>query len=256
MVRRRAAGSGADPAPAAQPRGAATSASRAERPARSGSLRRNGSDLRACGASGCCGGGAHPPLRPRRSDRRGRCGVGGGRRPAFAARALRDPELRRAADAYDRAARPPYGRVPPHTRNGDQLRATARLLALVGNISGDGTLAAAALLANLVALAVAVAELRQAQQHAAQAAAARRAAEHLHCAHTRARSRAAQPGWAVRPEHAGRATAPAAARSDFPVPLRLDQALLDDPAVASYSSPPCPYRRSIQSAPDPVHNPR
>jgi hypothetical protein len=28
-----------------------------------------------------------------------------------AARALHDPELRRAADAYDRAARPPYGRI-------------------------------------------------------------------------------------------------------------------------------------------------
>src|SRR6266700_4226342 len=52
-----------------------------------------------------------------------------------AARALRDSELRRAADAYHRAARPPHGRIPLHTRSGDQLRATARLLALVGNIS-------------------------------------------------------------------------------------------------------------------------
>src|SRR5215471_535311 len=121
--------------------------------------------------------------------------------------ALRDPELRRAADAYDRAARPPYGRIPLRARSGDQLRATARMLALVGTISGDGTLAVAALLASFLDLAAAVAELRQAQQHAAQAAAARRAAEHLHCAHSRARSRAAQAGWATRPEHAGRATA-------------------------------------------------
>jgi hypothetical protein len=151
-----------------------------------------------------------------------------------AARALHDPEMRRAADAYDRAARPPYGRIPLHTRSGDQLRATARLLALVGNISGDGTLAVAALVASLLDLAAAVAELRQAQQHAAQAAAARRAAEHLHCAHTRARSRAAQSGWAARPEHAGRATAPAAARSDFPEPIRLDEVLLNDPAVAGH----------------------
>jgi hypothetical protein len=81
-----------------------------------------------------------------------------------------------------------------------------------------------------------VAELRQAQQHAAQAAAARRAAEHLHCAHTRARSRATQAGWALRPEHAGRATAPATARNDFPGPFRLEDALLDDPAVASRHS--------------------
>jgi len=157
-----------------------------------------------------------------------------------AARALHDPELRRAADAYDRAARPPYGRIPPHTRSGDQLRATARLLALVGNISGEGTLAVAALLASLLDLAAAVTEVRQAQQHAAQAAAARRAAEHLHCTHTRARSRAAQPGWAARPEHGGRATAPAAARNDFPGPFRLEDALLDDPAVTSHHSRPGP----------------
>ena len=120
------------------------------------------------------------------------------------------------------------------------LRATARLLALVGNISGGGTLAVATLLASLLDLAAAVTELRQAQQHAEQAAAARRAAEHLHCAHTRARSRAAQPGWAAQPEHAGRTTAPAAARNDFPGPFRLEDALLDDPAVASHHSRPGP----------------
>jgi hypothetical protein len=165
-----------------------------------------------------------------------------------AARALRDPELRRAADAYDRAARPPYGRIPLHTRSGDRLRATARLLALVGNIGGDGTLAVAALVASLLDLAAAVTELRQAQQYAAQAAAARRAAEHLHRAHTRARSRAAQPGRAARPEHAGRATAPAAARRDFPGPFRLDEVPLDDPAVASHGPHPArtvgPSRRA------------
>ena len=155
-----------------------------------------------------------------------------------AARALHDPELRRAADAYDRAARPPYGRIPLHTRSGDQLRATARLLALVGNISGDGTLAVAALLASLLDLAAAVTELRQAQQHAAQAAAARRAAEHLHCAHTRARSRAAQSGWAARPERGRRA--PTGVRRDFPDPIRLDQAPLDAHAAASYRSRPAP----------------
>jgi len=157
-----------------------------------------------------------------------------------AARALGDPELRRAADTYHRAARPPYGRVPLHTRSGDRLRATARLLALVGNISGDGTLAVAALVASLLDLAAAVSELRQAQQHAAQAAAARRAAEHLHRAHARANSRVAQPGWATRPEHAGRATAQAAARSDFPEPIRLDKVFLNDPAVSGQRSRPCP----------------
>jgi hypothetical protein len=190
--------------------------------------------------SGCHGHGARPPQRTRALDRGHGHGLGGGDALYSAARALCDPELRQAADAYDRAARPAYGRIPPHTRSGDQLRATARLLALVGNISGDCSLAVAALLASLLDLAVAVTELRQAQQHAAQAAAARKAAEHLHCAQTRARSRAAQAGWAARPEHAGRATAPAAARSDFPVPLRLDEVLLNDPAVATTRHRPGP----------------
>ena len=44
-----------------------------------------------------------------------------------AARALRDPALQHAADAYDRASRAPYGRSPRRTRDGDRLRATARL---------------------------------------------------------------------------------------------------------------------------------
>jgi hypothetical protein len=168
-----------------------------------------------------------------------------------AARALHDPELRRAADAYDRAARPPYGRIPLRARSGNQLRATARLLALVGNISGDGTLAVVALVASLLDLAAAVAELRQAQQHAAQAAAARRAAEHLHCTHTRARSRAAQAGWAARPEHAGRVTAPAAARSDFPEPLRLDEVVLNDPAAGLRSRPGPTVGPSRRAGPSP-----
>jgi hypothetical protein len=66
-----------------------------------------------------------------------------------AARVLRSPALRCAADAYDRAARSPHGRVPHRTRDGDQLRATARLVALLGNVSGDRTLASVALVANL-----------------------------------------------------------------------------------------------------------
>jgi endonuclease V-like protein UPF0215 family len=96
-----------------------------------------------------------------------------------------------------------------------------------------------------------VAELRQAQQHAAQAAAARRAAEHLHCTHTRARSRAAQAGWAARPEHAGRVTAPAAARSDFPEPLRLDEVVLNDPAAGLRSRPGPTVGPSRRAGPSP-----
>ncbi len=102
------------------------------------------------------------------------------------AHALHDPVLRMAADAYDRAARLSYGRIPGRTADGDRLRAVARLLALAGDLGGDGTVLAGALLANLAGLAVAVAELRQAQQHVVQAAAARRAAERMHVAMVRA----------------------------------------------------------------------
>jgi MobA/VirD2-like, nuclease domain len=116
-----------------------------------------------------------------------------------AARALRSPVLRCAADAYDRAARAGHGRIPRRSHEGDRLRATARLLAMVGDVAGDATLLTAALVANLAALAAAVAELRQAQQHAAQAAAARLAAEHMNTAMTQA------------------ARATGRARADFPV---------------------------------------
>ena len=42
--------------------------------------------------------------------------------------ALGGGALHRAADAYDRAARQPYGRVPAPTPAGNQLRHAARLL--------------------------------------------------------------------------------------------------------------------------------
>jgi len=86
-----------------------------------------------------------------------------------AARALRNPHLRCAADSYDRAARAPYGRIPARSRDGEQLRRAARMIALAGRLTGDNTLMAIALIAQFVALAAAVAELRRAQQHAAQA---------------------------------------------------------------------------------------
>jgi hypothetical protein len=128
-----------------------------------------------------------------------------------AARALRSPALRCAADAYDRAARAPHGRVPRRTRDGDLLRTTARLVARLGYVTGDGTLAAAALIASLGVLAAAVSELRQAQQHSAQAAAARAASEHLRDAATR--------GWSPAPRlsqsHAAHRPRTAAGTGDF-----------------------------------------
>ena len=125
-----------------------------------------------------------------------------------AARALRSPMLRCAAAVYDRAARAPFGRPPPRTGEGDQLRTAARLLAMTGSTSGDGSGEAGALIANLVRLLEVVSGLREAQAHAAQAAAAREAAEQLHATFTQARGmsphprhvRASRPGPAQRRE--------------------------------------------------------
>ena len=131
-----------------------------------------------------------------------------------AAKALHSRDLQRAADSYDRAARARYGRIPPATSAGHQLRAAARLVAMTGQVTGDTTLIAIALAANLAALAVAVAELRQAQQRAAQAAAAQAASMRL-CA-------VSSPVRAGRRRHQdrrrGTLTAAGVARGDFPVP--------------------------------------
>lgn len=164
-----------------------------------------------------------------------------------AARAMRSRPLRCAADAYDRAARAAHGRIPPRTTHGDRLRTTARLIAMAGELAGDPTSLAMALVTNLAALAAAVAELRQAQQHAAQAAAARSAAEHMRTAMTQARppmspraaqaqtARQARPGAAV-----------GGAQVDFPV--RLDRSLLlHAERGAAQPSPdrgPLPHRRA------------
>ena len=135
-----------------------------------------------------------------------------------AAQATGSPGLRRAADRYDRAARALYGRIPDRTGHGDQLRAAARLLAMTGQAARPGTGPARALAASLIALTEAVAGLREAQAHAAQAAAARRTAEQLHAAFTRARRRAPDPGQAR--DHVARRGGPAGrAQDDFPVSL-------------------------------------
>lgn len=76
----------------------------------------------------------------------------------------------------------PYARIPRPTPAGNSLRQAARMLSRAAMLSHDPTAAQAALIVQLAALAEAVIELRQAQQRAAQAAAARRAAEHLHAA--------------------------------------------------------------------------
>jgi hypothetical protein len=117
--------------------------------------------------------------------------------------------LRQAADAYDRAARSPYGRIPPPTPAGNQLRQAARLLSAFACLTGDRSMAPIMLITRLAALAEAVAELRDAQQRAAQAAAARAAAGRLYAA--------ARPAPPAHPRPAQRAsTAAQLARLSFP----------------------------------------
>jgi len=101
-----------------------------------------------------------------------------------AAAAVGSRVLRQAADSYDRAARAPYGRIPRPTPVGNSLRRAARLMATVTVGADDGTLALVTLVTRLAALAEAVAELRSAQRHAAQAAAARGAVQQLHAAYS------------------------------------------------------------------------
>ena len=175
-----------------------------------------------------------------------------GRRPTrlhVAARALRSRELRCAADAYDRAARAPHGRLPRRSRDGDQLRRTARLIALTGHATGDSTLTAIALVANLVALAAAVAELRQAQQHAAQAAAARNAAERMREALVGAGASVPWPGQAARPQRTQSARQADAARLDFPMGLRLDPATLAATSRTSNAGPVRGYQPPKRAGP-------
>jgi MobA/VirD2-like, nuclease domain len=150
-----------------------------------------------------------------------------------AAAALRSRAVRQAATAYDRAARVSYGRIPRPTTAGNSLRRTARLLSAAALASHDRTLAQIALIARLAALADAVTELRQAQQHAAQAAAARLAAEHLHAA-------------AV-----GTARRPAGKRGQAPTMTDFTREAFPVPAIPSWAAPtasgrPAPNRPGRQ----------
>jgi hypothetical protein len=90
--------------------------------------------------------------------------------------------LRQAADAYDRAARAPYGRVPAPTPVGNRLRRAARLLSAYGYVTSDPSFRPILLITRLAALVEAVAVLRHAQERAAQAASALSAAKRLHAA--------------------------------------------------------------------------
>jgi hypothetical protein len=160
-----------------------------------------------------------------------------------AAAAVGSRVLRQAADSYDRAARAPYGRIPRPTPVGNSLRRAARLLGNAAVVTDDSTLALVTLVTRLAALAEAVAEMRSAQGHAAQAAAARGAAEQMFAAYGHVTPR---PRESLR---ARPATAAQQARLDAPA-LRL---------VPRRSSPPDtvqprrPAARSPRKTRGPTH---
>ena len=88
--------------------------------------------------------------------------------------------LHRAAEVFDRAARDLYGRVARNNGRSQQMRSMARVVALMGRISGDDdAIAALALVMDLARLADTLEQLRQAQQRLHQAEAARDAAKAL-----------------------------------------------------------------------------
>ena len=100
--------------------------------------------------------------------------------------------LTAAAGEYDRAARELWGRTPPRSTAGQGLRAASVLLAAARFVGRNETRQLLALLAQLAALTDAVTRLRENQDRAAQAAAARRAAEQLRL--TSAQRAGAPPG--------------------------------------------------------------
>src|SRR5664280_1668477 len=88
--------------------------------------------------------------------------------------------LTTAATDYDRAARELWGRVPPPSQAGQGLRAAAVAMTAARFFGRPEHKQLLALVAQLGALADAVTRLRENQDRAAQAAAARSAAEQLH----------------------------------------------------------------------------
>jgi hypothetical protein len=87
--------------------------------------------------------------------------------------------LRDAAEHYDRASRPPRGRVPAATPASRALRAAARGMRTAGVAKNRDTRQLLQLMTQLAGLAETVARLRETQQQAARASAARQAAEQL-----------------------------------------------------------------------------
>lgn len=87
--------------------------------------------------------------------------------------------LTQAADAYDRASRECWSRTAPPRAAANQLRRTAQLLHQLGRANDSDSAAVMTLVVELLRLVEEVARLRDQQQRAAQASAARRALERL-----------------------------------------------------------------------------
>lgn len=124
-----------------------------------------------------------------------------------AAKATGNQHLRRAAEAYDRAGRLPYGRIPRPSPAGNALRTAARLLAMAGFLDAN-TMAVITLAASLIALLDTIDQLHRAQQRATHATATRSAREHLRRGYPAAASQATLS------DHSPTNLA----RADFPVP--------------------------------------
>ncbi len=157
-----------------------------------------------------------------------------------AASALGNQELRRAAEAYDRAARLPHGRVPRPTPAGNSLRTAARMLSAAAIATGDPLIAQLKLILQLAALAEAVIDLRAAQRHAAQAGAAQTAAERL---------RGARRTYTAPPTSRANARVPGRAMRDFPIPI---QQVLAEPSANASAPKPAPASRPSHSPVLPV----
>jgi hypothetical protein len=122
-----------------------------------------------------------------------------------AARVTGNRQIRRSADAYDRAARAPYGRIPRPSPAGNALRTTARLLMLAG-VQDRTTVSIVLLTSRLLALLETITQIRMLQHRQAQADAARCAHQHLERGRTRVgRDDAAWPSEASMPSQVKRA---------------------------------------------------
>ncbi len=122
--------------------------------------------------------------------------------------------LTAAAEDYDRAARRAWGRLPEPSLAGSGLRAASGLLAAARTVRTPENAQLLALLAQLAAVAEAVARMRTEQDRATQAAAAKQAAGQIHAEHDRRLvGTAAGPGRGARSARvaeAGRRQGPAA----------------------------------------------